>query len=859
MRITTFRFRAALVSCALSAGAGSAAAQAPATATHKHYDVSAHALQPGPKGELAPRLQNLGTHAFPVSTGNREAQRFVNQGLNLAYAFNHAEARRAFREAARLDPTLAIAYWGQALVLGPNINAVMEPNEEPHAFEMIQKAKSLAGKASPREKALIAALEKRYSGKADDRTANDAAYADAMRAVHQQFPNDLDIAMLYVESMMDLRPWGYWMPDGRAHEGTREIVALTEQVLTKNPKHPGALHMLIHLLEPTTTPERAEKAADTLMPLMPAAGHMVHMASHIYQRVGRYADAMKSNQLAIAADEDYITQCRAQGLYPMAYYPHNIHFLWFAATYDVQSAVAMDSAAKIAAKIPDEVLAEMPLTAGFRVVPMWANVRFGRWDEILKTPAPPATNVFLTGAWHFSRGMAHLVKGQMAEAERALAVLTPLMADTALDAPLFSPNSGRAILSIAPAVLAGEIAAAKGQYDQAIAHLEHGVRLEDSLVYTEPAEWAFPVRHALGAVLLEAGRASEAETVYWEDLKRNRENGWALTGLVQALRAQKKDAQAAIVDARRAKALARADVTLTASRFGRVATTTMAAAGAPGAVSSLTPKTATLATGVVIPYVEQGPAAGTPVIFLHGVTDSWRSFEHLLPELPPAMRAIAITQRGHGDASRPATYRYTDMAGDVAAFMDALQIRSAVLVGHSMGSLVATRTAIDHPSRVRGLVLLGGMPTIKGHPAVQELWDTSLAALVDPVDPALARAFQDSTVATPIATAQMDTFVAESLKVPARVWQATFREFLDTDFAADLGRITVPTLVVSGGKDSFSRQQERNGLLAGIPGATALDYPELGHALHWERPATIAADVARFVGRLPAAATSRHH
>jgi len=573
---------AALSIVLVATGTVDAAAQAvspaPAAATHKHYEVSAHAQQPGPNGELAPRLQNLGTHTFPVSTRNRDAQRFINQGLNLAYAFNHAEARRAFREAARLDPALAIAYWGQALVLGPNINAVMEPNEEPHAYEMIQKAKALAGKASPREKALIAALEKRYSGSADHRTANDAAYADAMRAVHQQFPADLDIAMLYVESMMDLRPWGYWMPDGRPHAGTAEIVALTEQVLAKHPKHPGALHMLIHLLEPTTTPERAEKAADTLMPLMPAAGHMVHMASHIYQRVGRYADAMKSNLLAIEADEDYITQCRAQGLYPMAYYPHNIHFLWFAATYDVQSKVAFDSAQKIAAKIPDAVLAEMPLTAGFRVVPYWANVRFGQWEQVLAEPAPPATNVFLTAAWHFARGLAFVATGKMDDAERTLATLSPLLNDPQLDAPLFSPNSGRAIMSIAPAVLAGEIAAARGDYARAVAHLEHGVRLEDALVYTEPAEWAFPVRHALGAVLLEAGRASEAETVYWEDLKRNRENGWALTGLVQALRAQKKEPQAAVVDARRAAALARADVTLTGSRFGRAPVAMSAAA-----------------------------------------------------------------------------------------------------------------------------------------------------------------------------------------------------------------------------------------------------------------------------------------
>ncbi len=338
--------RIALVAGAISLVSGPwAAAQVaqPAAATHKHYESAPQANQPGPNGELAPRLQNLGTHTFPVSTTKPAVQRFINQGLNLAYAFNHAEARRAFREAARLDPNLAVAYWGQALVLGPNINAVMEPNEEPHAYELIQKAQSLKGRATPRERALIDALAKRYSGSADHRSANDEAYADAMRAVHKQFPADLDIAMLYVESMMDLRPWGYWMPDGRPTKARRSGGAHRGRAAPQSQAPRRELHMLIHLVEATTTPERAEKAADTLMPLMPAAGHMVHMASHIYQRVGRYADAMKSNQLAIAADEDYITQCRAQGLYPMAYYPHNIHFLWFAATADAQSAAAIDA------------------------------------------------------------------------------------------------------------------------------------------------------------------------------------------------------------------------------------------------------------------------------------------------------------------------------------------------------------------------------------------------------------------------------------------------------------------------------------------------------------------------------------
>ena len=520
-------------------------------------------------GQLIPRLQNLGTHTFPVSTRNPLAQQYINQGLNLAYAFNHAEARRAFREAARLDPGLAMAYWGQALVLGPNINAMMEPNEEPQALEIMQQAKSLMMNASPKEQALISALEKRYSGKTEHRTTNDKAYAEAMREVHQRFPDDADIAVLYVESMMDLRPWGYWMLDGTPYEGTAEIVVLTEDVLQRNPQHPGALHMYIHLIEPTSTPERAEKAADTLLNLMPEAGHIIHMASHIYQRIGRYADSMKSNQLAIAADENYITQCHAQGLYPMVYYPHNIHFLWFAATMDGQSKIAIESAKQAAGKIDDEVLKAIPLTAIFRVTPYWALARFGHWQEILEQPAPPSTNPFLTGSWHYVRGLAFVAMRQPLQAEQELIALRKIMKNPSLDNPLLSKNTTSTILSIAPEVLAGEIAAAHGQFDQAIAYLEKAVRLEDALVYTEPSEFHLPPRLALGAILLEAGQPTEAETVYWEDLRRNRNNGWALYGLIQALRAQKKDDQAMLIEARFKKAWERADVTLQASRFGR--------------------------------------------------------------------------------------------------------------------------------------------------------------------------------------------------------------------------------------------------------------------------------------------------
>jgi len=535
---------------------------------HVHYvDAPQDAAA---SGALAPRLQNLGSHTFPVSTRNRQAQLFINQGLNLAYAFNHAEARRAFREAARLDPNLAMAYWGQALVLGPNINAQMEPNDEPNALEHVQKAMSLRSRATPRERAYIEALAERYSGKAEDRRARDEAYSAAMKKVHERFPDDLDAATLYVESMMDLRPWGYWQRDGAPHAGTAEVVALAEDVIRRNKKHPGALHMYVHLVEGTDTPERGEYAADTLMTLMPAAGHMVHMPAHIYQRVGRYADAIKSNQLAIAADVDYITQCRAQGLYPTGYYPHNIHFLWFAATFDGQSRLALQSARELAQKIDDDTLKTSPFTVGFRMPYYYALTRFGRWEEMLKEPEPPSFSVPLRAVWHYSRGLAFAATKRVDDAEAELVRMRALMTDESMKQPMFSPNATGAALAPAVDMLAGEIAAARGNFEQAILHLDRAVRLEDSLIYTEPAEFHYPARHALGAVLLEAGRPAEAETVYWEDLRRNRENGWALFGLLQALRVQNKTADAALTEARFKTAWARADVTLPASRFGRM-------------------------------------------------------------------------------------------------------------------------------------------------------------------------------------------------------------------------------------------------------------------------------------------------
>jgi tetratricopeptide (TPR) repeat protein len=520
---------------------------------------------------VSPNLLDLGDHKFPVSTRNSMAQKFINQGINLLYAFNHSEAFRAFQEAARLDSKLAMAYWGQALVLGPNINAMMNPNVEHRALLMIEQAKSYIADVSQREQALINALGKRYSGKSDHRKQNDKAYANAMQEVHKRFPDDPDITMLYVEAMMNLHPWNYWMPDGHPYEGTEEIVVLTENVMRKYPMHPGAIHMYIHLIEPTNTPERANKAADTLLTLMPDAGHIIHMASHIYYRVGRYSDAIKSNRLAIAADEKYTNENHVQGAYLRGYYPHNIHFLSYAATADGQSQIAIKAAKEVAAKIDDKILKEMPEMAGFRVVPYWALARFGRWEEILREPEPPSSSIFLRGAWHYVRGLAFVTAEKLQEAKQELGALREVLKDPSINVPLLSLNTGRSILRIAPEVLAGEIAAAQGKFNVAIMHLRRAVHFEDILAYTEPSEWHFPPRLALGAILLESGHALEAEAVYWEDLRRNRNNGWALYGLLQALRVQEKITQSEVVEARFKKTWMRADIKLSSSRFGRSA------------------------------------------------------------------------------------------------------------------------------------------------------------------------------------------------------------------------------------------------------------------------------------------------
>ena len=517
---------------------------------------------------IAPRLQNLGTLHHPVTTNVETAQLFFDQGLRLTYAFNHAEAIRAFREASRLDPHCAMAYWGEALALGPNINDPMPHERELEAYAAIQKAVSLKSRASEREGAYIDALAARYSNREDaDRAALDAVYARAMGELARRYPDDPDAVTLYGAAIMEAMPWDYWTVDHQPKPGIADAIAAFESVIASHPDHPGAHHYYIHVVEASQDPDRGVPSADKLGDLMPAAGHLVHMPAHIYVRVGRYADAFEANVRAIAADEDYIAQCQAQGLYPVSYYPHNVHFLWTAATFEGRSEIAVDSARKLADKVPHHVLAEFHALEDFLVTPYYAFVRFGRWGDMLSEPRPADDLVFTRGIWHYARGISFTAIGQLSRATDELSSLEQVSQDPSLEDLIVNLAPADEILAIAAKVLAGELHAKRGHFDEAIRVLEEAVALEDRLPYSEPPPWHQPVRHVLGAVLLEAARPAEAELAYRADLEWNRDNGWSLYGLLQSLRMQGKTAEAAEVQEKFERAWARADVSLTSSRF----------------------------------------------------------------------------------------------------------------------------------------------------------------------------------------------------------------------------------------------------------------------------------------------------
>ena len=533
----------------------------PVEAQHHHHG------QPAQNTASLPLFQGLSTWTHKVTTSSPDAQKYFDQGLRFIYGFNHDEATRSFKEAARLDPNCAMAYWGIAFTLGPNYNLPTDPERAKAAYEAAQRALTLAPQVSEKERAYIDAIAKRYGADPQaDRRALDVAFADAMREVAKRYPDDLDAATLFAESLMNLRPWDLWTPDGKPQPGTEEIVAALESVLQRNPDHLGAIHYYIHAVEASQQPERAERYADRLGKVAPGAGHLVHMPSHIYMRIGRYKDANISNARAAKVDEDYLETHNVQGVYRIMYYPHNVHFQWAAATMEGRSKEALTAARKLVAQTSVEFVKQMPMVEFVPPTLLFGLARFGKWQEILQQPAPPEELQYTTAIWHYVRGLAFAATGNLDEAMIKQAKVSEMAAAMPIDR-IIGQNSAVALLNVAAKTLQGEIAARRGSIDVAIQVLEEAVRLQDALKYEEPPPWYFPVRQSLGAVLLAARRVTEAEQVYRDDLKVNPENGWALFGLAKSLRAQKKDKEASTIEKRFRKAWARADVKLTASRF----------------------------------------------------------------------------------------------------------------------------------------------------------------------------------------------------------------------------------------------------------------------------------------------------
>ena len=524
---------------------------------------------PEAKGAKLPELlTGLGDHRRPITTSSTEAQLYFDQGLALIYGFNHDAAIRAFDQALVLDPACAMCAWGKATALGPNINLPLGPAAAEDAYAAGQLALSLSKHATPVEQELIRAVAARYTPTySADRAALDLQYANAMREVHAHFPEDVDVAVLTAEALMNLYPWSYWTADRKPKQYTAELVALLEWAMQTEPTHIGANHYYIHAME-EYFPEKAEPAADRLRTLAPDAGHLVHMPGHIYYRVGRYKDAATVNVSAIASDEAYFARCRPGDFYRAAYYPHNIHFLWAAAATEGQSVEAIATARNLAAKV-EEFHQELPMVEEFLAIPGLTLVRFGRWDAVLGEPAPPEGRPYQGAMWHYARGVAFARTGRAKEAQAELVIVQAAVKSKANAELMLAGNtaSAAALLAIAEAHLEGELAASQGNLSAALPALERAVALQDALIYMEPPPFYFPTRQALGAVLLEGGRAKQAEAVYRRDLREWPKNGWSLFGLSHALLAQKKSDQAAWADEGFQRAWARADVKLVASRF----------------------------------------------------------------------------------------------------------------------------------------------------------------------------------------------------------------------------------------------------------------------------------------------------
>ena len=513
-------------------------------------------------------LEGLGDYSMPVTASGPDVQRWFDQGLAMTYGFNHGAAERSYLKAAELDPDCAMCWWGAALVLGPHVNSAMDPADNAKAWDRLQRAQAAADKASAKERAFIEALSARYAAEPpEDRRPLDEAYAEAMGKLAAAYPDDLDAVTMHAESMMDLQPWDYWDATGQPKGHTAEVVSQLESVIARDPEHAGALHLYVHAVEASNEPERGVAAADRLRELLPGSGHLVHMPAHIYARVGRFHDAVIANQKAIGADDAYLAICKpGPGVYPLGYVPHNHHFLWFAATMEGASEIALQAAATTAARTSDPQLMRTPgfeAMQNFSLTPLFADVRFSRWQQVADTPKPADDLPYMQAIWHYAQGMAAARQGRLDDAKAHHEALLKAAADPVIEKMMawdrYSLIGG---VRIGERFVAAELARAAGDFDGAIGALKEAIEVEDGLLYDEPPAWHWPTRQALGAMLLAAGKPAEAEAAYREELRRNPENGWSLNGLSQALKAQGKKKEAQEVADRFARAWANADLDL---------------------------------------------------------------------------------------------------------------------------------------------------------------------------------------------------------------------------------------------------------------------------------------------------------
>jgi tetratricopeptide (TPR) repeat protein len=487
-------------------------------------------------GKKAPLFKGLEGIHFPISTKNIEVQKYFDQGLMLSFGFNHGEAGRSFYEAARQDSNCAMCWWGFAYVLGPNYNAGMEKDNFQRAYEAIQKAKSKSVFCTQKEKDLIKALTFRYNSDTTiSRNILDSSYAVAMREVYKKYPDDITLASLFAESLLDLHPWNLWHKDGTMQPWTAEIIAVLEKCLQFDPRHVGANHFYIHAMEMSKHAEAALASANLLRNLVPGSGHLVHMPSHTYIRIGLYHDGVLANQKAVLLDRLYVEACHAQGVYPLAYYPHNYHFIAACATLCGESKIAMEGAFATSEHAHKKLLREPAWSTlqHYYSIPWYVEVKLGLWKDILHSPAPEKDLKYPLIVWHYAQGMAMLSENNILEAKSHLIEMKNIMADSAMkNLTIWGINTVFDLCMIASKTLHGEIYAKEKNYSNAISILKEAIAAEDALNYDEPPDWFFSIRHNLGAVLIEAGRFQEAINVYERDLEVYPENGWALKGLI---------------------------------------------------------------------------------------------------------------------------------------------------------------------------------------------------------------------------------------------------------------------------------------------------------------------------------------